>query len=237
MNKRMRFHPLLHRKKSRFQKLESEISNKFEPRTNDPWKPRVSGGCAGHVADRRDSTPEISDSNGRRQKLERPFRDSGSTRRRGIRDVSGFETVRADVEHWAGSETPENVNRLFGIPKDRFTSSNIATKFEPSDGRREGRKARFELRGIVGAFRWRAGWTTEPNSADTPWVFRSKSESFVSKSESYSIEFESVISKGESYERNLTRVAGDPKRLPGELHAVASPRFKLAPTRIQRSHQ
>jgi hypothetical protein len=194
-----------------------------------------------------------------------PFRDSVSARRRRGGGVSGFETVGAGVERGEGSETSENVNRLFGIPKNRFTRSNIATKFEPSEWRREVRKTRFELRDVVGAFRKtrfelrdvvgafrktrfelrdvvgafrpRPGWTPEPNSTDTPWVFHSKSESFVSKSESNSIEFESVISKRESNERNLTQVAGDPRRRPGDLHAVASARFKLAPTRIQRSHQ
>lgn len=196
--------------------------------------PRVSGTSGRRTPESRDSSPEISDSNIRRQKPDPVLRRIQTPGLGGQRE---YFRIRIGTPRRPAMDSAETVNRIFGIPKNRFTMSEIGTKFESSKPRSDVRNARSEVRdGAPALFRRRRRDRFRSFEA-APWHFPSKSESFVSNSESVSIEFESVISKDESYERNLTRVAGDLACLPGDLYPLASARIRLAPTRIQRSHR
>lgn len=136
-----------------------------------------------------------------------------------------------------GQDRSRIMNRLFGLPKYRFTIPNNAPKFEPSPRRRTFvRRVSTFVTSAPGRLRAN-GTAAIPTSGSPAEFFRSKSESFVSNSESNSIEFESIISERESNERNLTQVAGDPRYRTGNLTGVSGGRFRLAPTRIQRSHR
>lgn len=165
------------------------------------------------------------------------FQDSHVVRGGTVRGVSELERRRGGSGFDEGLDRAGIVNRLFGVPKYRFTIPNNTPKFEPFRRRRNLVRRVSTFVASTSDRTRTTGEASIPTSGRPVEFFRSKSESFVSNSESNSSEFESIISERESNERNLTRVAGDPRRRTGDLTGVSGGRFRLAPTRIQRSHR